>query len=221
MILNKAFSLANKFVILVMIFILLISFGCATFILSPKNIEIRKHLSLAEKLSKQAKYEQALRENEMILEKHPENPWQDEVLFNLACLYVCYDNPQKDYNKAIIYFQRLIKEFPQSSFQKESKVWLAILNEISLKEHEILSKEKEINSLREEINSLKKENIEIQSSMSQKISLNEQEIKRLEKKIHVQEIAIDYLQAQIKKIKEVDIQLEKKERKIKEQSSGN
>ncbi|MBE0460273.1 MAG: outer membrane protein assembly factor BamD [Candidatus Aminicenantes bacterium] len=209
MILNEAFSLKNKCIILFILattYILLVSFGCATFILSAKNIEIRKHLSLAKKLSKQAKYEQALRENEMILEKHPENPWQDEVLFNLACLYAYYDNPQKDYNKAIIYFQRLIKEFPQSSYQKESNLWLAILGEI-------LSKERKTNNLRDEINSLKKEKIEIQSSMSQEILLKEQEIKKLEKKIHIQEIAIDLLQAQIKKIKEVDIQLEKKRRK--------
>lgn len=204
----------NKIIILLIICIVLISFGCSTFFLSPKNIEIRRNLTLADKLSEQGEYEQAIKENERVLKKNPENPWQDEVLFNLGYLYAYYDNPQKDYHKSMIYFKRLITEFPLSSFRKEGNVWLVILSEI-------LSKEETINSLREEINSLENGIIDIQSSMSLEILLKEQKIETLEEIIHSQELSIDLLQAQIKKFKEVDIELEKREKEVKEESSDN
>jgi hypothetical protein len=47
----------------------------------------------------------------------------------------------------------------------------------------------------------------------------ENEIKKLEKTIYIQKTAIDLLKAQLKKIKRIDIQLDKKERKMKKESS--
>jgi outer membrane protein assembly factor BamD (BamD/ComL family) len=223
MIWNKALFRKKGYIILGIAGIILIFSSCSSFFLSPKNIEIKKHLSSAEELLKQGKYDLALKKNKLIEEKYPENPWQDEVFFNLGCLFAYYDNPQKNFGKAKIYFQRIVREFPQSSFQKESQVWLAILNELLIKEEEINRiekevnrKEKEINSLRQKIKVLEKEKCAILISMSQEIFLKNQEIEELEKKIHIQEIAINLLQAQMKKIKEIDIQLEKKKKDVKE-----
>jgi len=169
----------NKFLIITIILISFLSYNCSTFILSPKNIEIKEHLSSSKKLLKQKKYEQAINKNKMILDKYTKNPWKDHALFNLGYLYSHYDNPNKNFLKSKIYFQRLIGEFPKSSLQKKARIWLSILKEL-------LSKENEIN--------------------------------KLEKKINAQKAVIDLIKAQLKKIKRIDIQLDKKERKMKKES---
>ncbi len=170
----------NKFIILIITLIAFISYNCSTFILSSKNIEIKEHLHSAKKLLKQKKYEQAINKNKMILDKYTKNPWEDHILFNLGCLYSHYDNPNKNFLKSKLYFQRLIDEFPNSSLQKKAEIWLSILKELLSKENEM---------------------------------------KKLEKKINAQKAVIDLLKAQLKKIKKIDIQLDKKERKMKKESS--
>jgi len=170
----------NKLLILIIILISFLSYNCSTFILSSKNIEIKEHLYSANQLLKQKKYEQGINKNKMILDKYIKNPWKDHILFNLGYLYSHHDNPNKNFLKSKLYFQRLIDEFPKSSLQKKARIWLSILKEL-------LSKENEIN--------------------------------KLKKKINAQKIVIELLKAQIKKIKKIDIQLDKKERKMKKESS--
>jgi outer membrane protein assembly factor BamD (BamD/ComL family) len=51
----------------------------------------------------------------------------DEALFNLGLLYVHYANPKKDYQKALGYFTRLVKEYPRSPLAEEAKIWTSVL----------------------------------------------------------------------------------------------
>lgn len=66
--------------------------------------------------------------------------------------------------------------------------------------------------------SLQKES-KIRLAFLNELLSKENEIKKLEKTIYIQKTAIDLLKAQLKKIKRVDIQLDKKERKMKKESS--
>lgn len=51
----------------------------------------------------------------------------DDALFNLGLLYVHYANPKKDYQKALGYFTRLVKEYPRSPLVEEAKIWTSVL----------------------------------------------------------------------------------------------
>ena len=51
----------------------------------------------------------------------------DEALFNLGLLYVHYANPKKDYQKALGFFTRLVKEYPRSPLVEEAKIWTSVL----------------------------------------------------------------------------------------------
>ncbi len=51
----------------------------------------------------------------------------DEALFNLGLLCVHYANPKKDYQKALGYFTRVVKEYPRSPLVEEAKIWTSVL----------------------------------------------------------------------------------------------
>ena len=75
-------------------------------------------------------YEGALEENKEVLSRYPDRAPGDEALYNIGLIYAHYGNPQKDYHKAFSFFWRLLKEFPQSSYTEEAKVWTGVLNAI-------------------------------------------------------------------------------------------
>ena len=59
-----------------------------------------------------------------------DRPPGDEAIFNMGLIYAHFGNPQKDYEKAFSFFDRLIKEFPQSPLYQEAKIWTGVLNSI-------------------------------------------------------------------------------------------
>jgi outer membrane protein assembly factor BamD (BamD/ComL family) len=75
-------------------------------------------------------FEGAIEINQKILARYGQKPPGDEALHYLALIYSHPGNPGRDYKKSIIFFKRLIKEFPQSPFSEEAKVWMGILNVI-------------------------------------------------------------------------------------------
>ena len=203
--------------------VLFFSSSCSPLFLSPKNIEIKEHLTQAEELINQGKFDRALKEYEWILEKYSKNPWLDKVLYDLGCLFAFPDNPRRNLARAKTYFQSISREFARSSYYKEAQVWLALLLELQLKENEIARMEKEVSGNEEEIirlkqmiNTLKTESSVLLGSLSQEILQKEQQIDELEKKLLAQEIALGNLQDQMKKIKDIDIKLEKKKKDVKE-----
>lgn len=224
MIEKQFFLLKNCYIILATAGLLFSSSSCSTFFLSQRNVEIKEHLTAAEKLLKQGRYDQARKKNELILERYPENPWKDQVLFNLGCLYAFYDYTRKNIDIAKIYFQRLVQEYPQSPFYKETQVWLTMMHELQLKknelnkiEQEVAQKEKEISGLRQQLNALQKEKTTLLNSMTQEILQKEKKIEELVKKLQIQDKEIANLQAQLKKIRDVDVELEKKKKEVKDQ----
>jgi outer membrane protein assembly factor BamD (BamD/ComL family) len=46
---------------------------------------------------------------------------------DLGLISAHYANPKKDYKKAMNYFMRIEKEFPDSPHVEESKIWVSVL----------------------------------------------------------------------------------------------
>jgi len=88
-----------------------------------------EHLLRARKLLEGRDYEGSLKENQEILSLSGQNPPGDEAIFNMGLIYAHFGNPKKDYNKSIGFFRRLVKEYPQSPFAEQAKVWTGILRE--------------------------------------------------------------------------------------------
>jgi len=207
----------KAWLILTIASLIISSLSCSSLFLSSEKKEIKKQLTQAELFSEQEAYLQAIKTYDSILKNYPQNPWGDEALFNIGCIYLYYTNPEKDFEKAQIYLERIIEEYPESAYLKSTLGMLAVLNTLKLKEkeiadtqQEIATKEKEIADLRQRIKNSQVNQFTTFIATAYELFLQEQEIEKLNTKILNQKNVIDLLQTQMKKIKEVDIQTEKK-----------
>jgi TolA-binding protein len=119
-----------------------------------------KHLLRSQQLLAKGDYKEALRENEKVLSLGDKNACGDKALFNEGLIYAHYENPGKDYNKAINRFNQLIKDYPQSTLVEQAKLWVGTL--------EIIEKEKQVDIEIEE----KKKELERQVVEREEVSLN-------------------------------------------------
>jgi len=91
-------------------------------------------------------FRQTLKRYSEVLQEGAEKPLSDLALFNLGILYV-YSERERNFNKALGYFKRLIKEFPESSRIDEARAWvktLEIILKLSRIEVEMEKKKKEL-----------------------------------------------------------------------------
>jgi outer membrane protein assembly factor BamD (BamD/ComL family) len=91
--------------------------------------EGRENLIRSQKLLVRGNYEGAIVENQKVLSLSDLRSPKDEALFNLGLIYAHFKNPQKDIEKSLEYFKKLIKHYPKSSFVEQAKTWVGILEE--------------------------------------------------------------------------------------------
>jgi len=86
-------------------------------------------LERAAKLCSQGDYDGSFSENQKVLSLSGKNPPGDRALFNMALICASSENPKKDYEKALLFLQRMIRDYPQSSLVEEAKTWAKVLQE--------------------------------------------------------------------------------------------
>jgi tetratricopeptide (TPR) repeat protein len=91
--------------------------------------EGREYLIRSQKLLAQRNFEGAVVQNQKILSLADPRSAKDEALFNLGLIYVHFENPQRDLEKSIDFFKKLIRNYPKSSFAEQGKIWIGILEE--------------------------------------------------------------------------------------------
>ncbi len=115
----------------------------------------REYLIQGHKLLAQGNYEGAVGENQKILSlSDPRSP-KDEALFNLGLIYAHFGNPQRDLEKSIEFFNKLLKSYPKSPLVEQAKICMGILQE-----------NEELNRL---IQKLKQVDIEVEEMKRKKI----------------------------------------------------
>ena len=105
-----------------------------------------EYLLRSQKLLAKGDYEGALEENQKVLSKYPNKSPGDEALFNMGLIYAHYGNPKKDYQKSILFFNKLIEGYPRSPLVEQAKIWVGVL--------QVIEKSKQVDI---EIEEMKKE----------------------------------------------------------------
>ena len=101
----------------------------------PADIKIEAHaetqefLLRARKLLAQGDYEGALKNNQKVLSLSGSKSPGDEALFNMGLIYAHPGNPKKDYGKSLIFFKKLMKDYPKSPWIERTKIWIGMLQE--------------------------------------------------------------------------------------------
>lgn len=85
------------------------------------------HLTRLDDFIRRGDFDGAMKQCQEILARSPKMPPGDEALMDMGLISAHYANPKKDYKKALGYFMRIEKEFPQSPFVEEAKIWTSVL----------------------------------------------------------------------------------------------
>jgi tetratricopeptide (TPR) repeat protein len=124
----------------------------------------------------QEKYEASLGEYEQIIEKHP--AVADRALFEMGIIYAYPRNEQKDYQKSLEYFQKLVRDYPDSEYRRDSQMMMFQIQNVIIKDKLIAIQQTQIETSRQEVKGKENEIITLQKE----IETLEQKIVTLEQK---------------------------------------
>jgi L,D-peptidoglycan transpeptidase YkuD (ErfK/YbiS/YcfS/YnhG family) len=118
----------------------------------------------------QEKYEASLSKYEQIIDKHP--AVADRVLFEMGIIYAYPRNEQKDYQKSLECFQKLVRDYPDSEYRRDSQMMIFQIHNVIIKDKIIAAQQTQIETSRQEVKSKENEIITLQ----EKIETLEQKI---------------------------------------------
>jgi L,D-peptidoglycan transpeptidase YkuD (ErfK/YbiS/YcfS/YnhG family) len=125
----------------------------------------------------QGKYEASLSKYEQIIEKHPAAG--DRVLFEMGIIYAHPGNQQKDYQKSLACFQKIVRDYPASEYRRDSHMMIFQIHNVIIKDKIIAAQQTQIETSRQEVKGKKNEIIALQ----EKIETLAEQIETLEHKI--------------------------------------
>ena len=131
----------------------------------------------ANDLFSQGSYHASLNKYQQIMEIYP--PAADRVLFEMGIIYAHPRNEQKDYQKSLECFQRLIKDYPESGYRKDSEMMIFNINNAMVKDMTIAAQQTQIETLGQEVTGRGNEI----GTLQKKIEALEQEVKHKEHEI--------------------------------------
>ncbi len=153
------------------IFVPILLSGCSHF---NEGYQARSTFMEANDLFNQGSYSASLDKYEQLVAKYPARG--DRVLFEMGIIYAYPKNEQKDYQKALECFQKLIKEYPESAYRQNSETMIFSINNGVIKDKTIALHQAQIETLHQELESKGNEAVALQK----KIDALEQEVRNKE-----------------------------------------
>ncbi|MGC2063591.1 MAG: L,D-transpeptidase family protein [Thermodesulfovibrionales bacterium] len=138
----------------------------------------------ANDLFSQGNYKASLSKYEQIFKKYPTTG--DRVLFEMGIIYAYPGTEQKDYQKSLECFQKLITEYPGSEYRKDSEMMIFHIKNVTMKDMTIATQQTQIETLRQEVAGRGNEIISLQKkieALEQKFTSKENEIISLQKEV--------------------------------------
>ena len=117
--------------------------GCALMQTPPPGDEALQAVLRGRRFLAQQEYENSVKELQKALALAGNKPPADDAIFHLGLIYAHVGNPKKDNRTAMNYFNRLIKEQPQSPWVDQAEAWVGVL-QVNEKLSETLEKSKQV-----------------------------------------------------------------------------
>jgi L,D-peptidoglycan transpeptidase YkuD (ErfK/YbiS/YcfS/YnhG family) len=111
----------------------------------------------------QGNYEASLGQYEKLIEKEPETA--DRVLFEMGIIYAHPKNGGKNYQKALECFRKIIGEYPDSEYRRDSQMMMLQIQNVIIKDNLIAEQQKQIDAYRRRINARENEIIALQKKI--------------------------------------------------------
>jgi len=135
-------------------------FGCR-FI--DEGLQARSISQEANDFFNQGRYEASLRKYEQLIKKDPETA--DRVLFEMGIIYAHPANEQKDYQKALECFQKIVKDYPDSEYRRDSQMMILQIQNVIIKDEIIAAQQAQIDISRQEVKDKENENITLKEKI--------------------------------------------------------
>jgi tetratricopeptide (TPR) repeat protein len=117
----------------------------------------------ANDLFHQGSYTASLDKYSEITEKYP--AMADRVLFEMGIIYAHSKNEQKDYQKSLECFQKLIKDYPGSEYRQNSEMMIFNIRNVALKDKTIAAQQMQIETLQHEVQGKENEIVTLQKKI--------------------------------------------------------
>jgi L,D-peptidoglycan transpeptidase YkuD (ErfK/YbiS/YcfS/YnhG family) len=128
-----------------------------------KGFQVRSISQEANDFFNQGKYEAALSIYGQIIEKYP--AVADRVLFEMGIIYAYPTNEQKDYQKSLECFQKLVKDYPDSEYRWDSQMMILQINNVIIKDEIIAKQGTQIETSRQEVKDKENQIITLQGKI--------------------------------------------------------
>jgi len=148
-----------KFCICLIMAPMLIS-GCSHF---NDGLQAKTTFAEANDLFHQGSYTASLDKYSEIIEKYP--AMADRVLFEMGIIYAHSKNEQKDFQKSLECFQKLIKDHPGSEYRQNSEMMIFNIRNVALKDKTIASQQMQIETLQHEVQGKENEIVTLQKKI--------------------------------------------------------
>jgi len=193
-------------------------YGCSYF---SKEYQAESIFKEANDFFSQGNYPTALSKYEQMIGKYPKVG--DRVLFEMGIIYAYPRNEEKDYQKSLECFQKLIKDYPGSGYRKDSEMMIFQINNVILKDKMIGKQQTQIETLRQtQIETLQQKDKTITAQQTQIETLQQEVKSRADEMMALQHKAATLEQKifLIQKGPADKILIEKKERRLTLVSKG-
>ena len=134
--------------------------GCSHF---NDGLQAKKTFAEANDLFHQGSYTASLDKYSEIIEKYP--AMADRVLFEMGIIYAHPKNEQKDYQKSLECFQKLIKDYPGSEYRQNSEMMIFNIRNVALKDKTIAAQQMQIETLQHEVQGKENEIVTLQKKI--------------------------------------------------------
>jgi L,D-peptidoglycan transpeptidase YkuD (ErfK/YbiS/YcfS/YnhG family) len=111
----------------------------------------------------QGNYGAALSKYEQLIENYP--AVADRVLFEMGITYVYPANAQKDYQKALQCFQKVVGDYPESDYRHDSQMMILQIQNVIIKDNIIEAQQAKLEASQQEAKSKANEVVELQEKI--------------------------------------------------------
>jgi tetratricopeptide (TPR) repeat protein len=152
--------------------------GCSHF---NDGRQVKRTFAEANVLFHQGSHTASLVKYSEIIEKYPAKA--DRALFEMGIVHAHPKNQQKDYQKSLECFQKLIKDYPGSEYRQNSEMMIFNIRNVALKDTTIAAQQVQIETLQHKVQGKENEIVTLQKTMV----AFEKTIEAFEKKIEAHE----------------------------------
>ena len=138
--------------------------------------QLKTTFAEANELFHQGSYAASLDKYSEITEKYPAKA--DRALFEMGIVHAHPKNPQKDFQKALECFQKIINDSQGSEYRQNSEMMIFNIGNVALKDTTIAAQQAQIETLRHKVQGKENEIVTLQKTME----AFEKKIEALEKK---------------------------------------